>query len=111
MFLSKLQALAEQQSPTLQELIHRTSIGDGTENAMDPDYLRGAFAVISEYYISGIDHGDIQFKDNYERGEFLWMLQLLVDYATGGKMEDLLVITPAVKEKIDELSDKAKKQS
>lgn len=107
LFLPKLQTLAEQQSPTLLELIRMKSMR-GTENALDPDYLRGAFAIIAEYYISGIDKGHIRFGDEYEKNEFFWMLRLIVDYTTGGKMEDLLPIDPAVKAKINDFIANAK---
>lgn len=109
-FLPKLKALADQQSPTMLEILARKIESDPIENATDPDYLCGAFAVISERYISAIDQGHLRFGDEYEKNEFLWLLQLLVDYATNGKMEDLLPITPAVKAIIDELIYNATKR-
>lgn len=79
------------------EILARKINSDIVENAADPDYLRAAFAVIAERYISAIDQGHLKFGDDYERNEFLWMLQLLVDYAASGKMEDLFNIPDAVK--------------
>lgn len=111
MFLPKLQELAAQQSPALREIIQLKSDSDPEEDATDPQYLRSAFTILSCQYITAIDQGDINFANNSERMTFIWLLQLLVDYATAGKMEDLLAIPPAVKEKIDELSGNTKKQS
>lgn len=94
LFLPKLQDLAAQQSPTMLELLERKRRSDSVETATDPEYLRGAFAVIAEHYISAIDQGYLKFADDYERNEFMWLLQLLVDYATDGKMEDLFPPQP-----------------
>ncbi|AMK75382.1 MULTISPECIES: hypothetical protein [Methylomonas] len=94
MFLPKLQQLAAHQSPTLLELIQRKIDGGNEEDATDPRYLRGAFAVIAEHYISAIDQGDIKFSTDSEGSQFLWLLQLLIDYATDGKMQELLPSTP-----------------
>lgn len=88
-FLSRLQELAAQQSPTLLELVRRKEVSGNDEDATDPRYLRGAFAVIAEYYITGIDKGDIKFATDDEKGQFMWLLQLLVDYATDGRVADL----------------------
>ncbi|ANE54431.1 hypothetical protein AYM39_03995 [Methylomonas sp. DH-1] len=76
------------------ELLERKKQSDKLETATNPDYLRGAFAVIAERYITTLDQGGFKFHDEYERGEFLWMLQLLVDYAASGKMEDLFPSQP-----------------
>lgn len=109
LFLPKLKALADQQSPTMLELLERKNQSDKLENAADPDYLRGAFAVIAEHYISAIDQGHFKFGDDYEKNEFLWLLQLLVDYAAGGKMEDFFSISSSVKAKVYDLIANAKK--
>ncbi|OAI25074.1 hypothetical protein A1355_20095 [Methylomonas koyamae] len=90
MFLPQLQTLAAEQSPTMLELIRRKIEGGSEEDATDPQYLRNAFAVISAHYITAIDAGDIKFADESEKSQFLWLLQLLIDYTTAGKMADLL---------------------
>lgn len=108
-FLPKLQHLGAQQSPTLQKLVELKRLGDSAENVMNLDYLRGAFAVLGEYYIVGIDQGQIVFGSDGEERQFMWMLQMLVDFATGGKMEDLIAIDPDVKAKISELMASARR--
>lgn len=89
-FFQQLQQLASQQSPTLLELIRRKIEGEPVETATDPDYLKNAFIVISAHYISAIDAGDIKFANESEKSQFFWLLQLLIDYSTAGKMADLL---------------------
>jgi hypothetical protein len=89
-FLPKLQKLAEQQSPTLLEILQRKTLADdGIEDITDPDYLRNACAVLAEVFILGIDKGNITFDSESSRMNFFWLLQLLTDIAAGGKMEDL----------------------
>lgn len=89
-FLPKLQKLAEQQSPTLLEILHRKSLADDDiEDVNDPDYLRNACAVLAETFIIGIDQSDITFDSESSRMNFLWLLQLLTDIAAGGNMADL----------------------
>lgn len=72
------------------ELLKRKKLSDRLETATDPDYLRGAFTVISEHYITDIDQGNITFANDSEKGQFMWLLQLLVDYATYSGMDDLI---------------------
>ncbi|MEC4747170.1 hypothetical protein [Methylomicrobium sp. Wu6] len=88
-FLPQLLKLAEQQSPTLLEILHRKSLDDGIEDVNDPDYLRNACTILAEGFIIGIDKGDVTFSSKSSRMNFLWLLQLLTDIAAGGKMEDL----------------------
>jgi|GEM_PF-6224630 len=90
LFLPQLQTLAAEQSPTMLELIRRKIEGGCEEDATDQSYLRSAFTVISAHYITAIDTGDITFASDSEKSQFFWLLQLLIDYATGGKMADLL---------------------
>lgn len=109
-FLKKLKALATKQSPTFLRLIEMKRMSDSGENAMNPDYLRGAFSVLSEYYIQGIDSNEIRFGSDYEEHQFMWMLQLMVDYACDGKMEELVEIDPRIKVKIIDLMAAAKQE-
>ncbi|MGZ8927654.1 MAG: hypothetical protein ACXW03_04250 [Methylobacter sp.] len=89
-FLQKLLKLAEQQSPTLLEILQRKSLDDeGLEDVNDPDYLRNACAVLAEGFILGIDKGEIAFDSDSSRNNFLWLLQLLTDIAAGGNMAKL----------------------
>jgi hypothetical protein len=89
-FLPQLQKLAELQSPTLLEILHRKSLADdGIEDVSDPDYLRNACSVLAETFIIGIDEGNITFNSESSRMNFLWLLQLLTDIAAGGNMADL----------------------
>lgn len=90
LFLPRLEKLATDQSPTMLELIRRKINSQPEEDATDPQYLRNAFAVISAHYITAIDASDIKFADESEKSQFLWLLQLLIDYAAGGKIADLL---------------------
>lgn len=50
--------------------------------------------MISAHYIAAIDDRDIKFSNESEKGQFMWLLQLLVDYAASGKMEDLFPSQP-----------------
>lgn len=89
-FLTNLQKLAKQQSPTLLDILHIKSLDcDDFENVNDPDYLQKACAVLSEEFITAIGHGEITFGSQLSRLNFFWLLQLLTDIAAGGKMEDL----------------------
>jgi hypothetical protein len=104
-FLPKLLKLAEQQSPTLLEILHRKSLDDGIEDVNDPFYLRNACTILAETYIISIDKGDTTFASESTRNNFLWLLQLLTDIAAGGNMEDLFKTTKQRKNRKNSVKD------
>ncbi len=91
-FIKELSLLAQNQSPTLQKIREiKAADLDDSENVKDPIYLANACAVLAAEFIKGIDHEDISFGSDSERMRYYWLIQILVDVAVDGELEQLFV--------------------
>ncbi len=92
LFINDLIMLAKNQSPTLQKIREiKAAAPDDSENVKDPIYLANACAALAAYLIRGIDHEYISFGSDSERMQYYWLIQILVDVAVDGQLEQLFL--------------------
>jgi hypothetical protein len=90
LFIKELSTLAKNQSPTFLKIREMKAADiENIENVKDPTYLANACAVLAADFIRGIDNEEITFKSNSDRMQFYWLIQLLVDVAVDGQLEQL----------------------
>jgi hypothetical protein len=89
-FINELSVLAQNQSPTLLKIREMKAADiENIENVKDPIYLANACAVLATDFIQGIDQGDISFSSDSDRMQIYWLIQILVDIALDGQLEQL----------------------